>query len=118
MSAQATGDLPALWQRLRDVGLQEVAPVLVQLTIRGVEELASRASAAIIEAGVAPWQVDLLASGHAGASDSGPSRWDCPTVRPTKRACFQMAMDAALPANRRRCIESLEACPYHSTCNG
>ena len=44
MSAQATGDLPALWQRLRDVGLQEVAPVLVQLTIRGVEELASRAS--------------------------------------------------------------------------
>lgn len=107
MSAQATGDLPALWH-LRDVGLQEVAPVLVQLEIRGVEELASRASA-IIEVGVAPWQVELLASGHAGASDSGPSRWDCPTVRPTKRACFQKAMDAALPANRRRCIESLEA---------
>eukprot|EP00435_Cladocopium_sp_Y103_P007602 s3351_g2.t1 len=105
--AQDTGQLAGLWQLLRETKQQALAPILLRNGVRSVSDVA-RLSCQLLEDGVAPWQVELLATVRSQDEPAPPQRWDLPVVRTVKRASLQAVLDAALPNNRRRCLESLE----------
>eukprot|EP00435_Cladocopium_sp_Y103_P058647 s456_g20.t1 len=83
-----------------------LAPVLLRNGVRSVDDV-TRLSCQLLE-GIAPWQVELLAAAKCQDDPTPPQRWDLPVVRNVKRASLQAAIDAALPNNRRRCLEALE----------
>eukprot|EP00438_Fugacium_kawagutii_P003272 Skav211047 [mRNA] locus=scaffold1351:69:4364:- [translate_table: standard] len=58
--AQEASGLPELWQFLREVGLQSLAPTLVRHGVRSKGEAAQKA-AQLLHEGIPAWQLDLLA---------------------------------------------------------
>lgn len=107
MSAQEGTGLLGAWELLRKTKLQVLAPLFVRHGIRDVSEIPSKSSLLAAE-GVEAWQLELLSPVGGKTEKPLPDRWDIPTVRSQKRASLQAALDAALPNNRRRCLESLE----------
>lgn len=49
----------------------------------------------------------LLGQPASRATETG--RWDVPQLQPQGRASIQLAMQAAMPNNRKRSLEALEA---------
>ena len=107
MSAQDSPGLAGVWDLLRATRQQDLAPVLIRHGVRSVDEISS-ISSELLEEGVAPWKIELLQTAGAGDPPDRLGRWDMPVTRQNKRASMQAALDAALPNNRRRCIEALE----------
>eukprot|EP00435_Cladocopium_sp_Y103_P049910 s2136_g15.t1 len=105
--AQARTTLADVWDLLRATKQQDLAPVLISHGVRSVEDIESL-SETIVASGVAQWKMELLTVAKHRKEPSSRGRWDLPVVRQTKRASFQAALDAALPNNRRRCVEALE----------
>eukprot|EP00435_Cladocopium_sp_Y103_P022823 s2498_g5.t1 len=105
--AQTSHPLNEVWRLLRESRQQDLAPLLIRNGVKSVEDI-SRFSAELLDARVQPWQLELLTSlPHQSIPQLQP-RWDTPVVRQVKRASLQAAIDAALPNNRRRCVEALE----------
>ena len=107
MSDQIGSGLAEVWNLLRETGQHDLAPCLIRHGIRSREDIASHA-ADLAADGVDPWRIELLTSVGQPVEASQRTRWDIPVVRTGKRASLQAALDAALPNNRRRCLEALE----------
>eukprot|EP00435_Cladocopium_sp_Y103_P047536 s110_g14.t1 len=106
--AQASPPINEVWRLLRESRQQALAPILVRNGVKSVEDI-SRLSTQLLDDGAQPWQLELLTSmPHQQQGPCTQPRWDTPVVRQVKRASLQAALDAALPNNRRRCVEALE----------
>ena len=77
MSSQDSVGLAGLWQHLRDVGLQELAPTLIKIRVRSVDDFPNRASELLSE-GITPWKVELITVGQTSSGMQAATRWDLP----------------------------------------
>eukprot|EP00435_Cladocopium_sp_Y103_P054359 s601_g17.t1 len=105
--ARASHPISEVWRLLRESKQQDLAPILIRNGVKSVEDI-SRLSAQLLADGVPAWKIELVTAVHHQEDEPPRPRWDMPVVRPTKRASLQAAIDAALPNNRRRCVEALE----------
>eukprot|EP00435_Cladocopium_sp_Y103_P032190 s1034_g8.t1 len=105
--AQTSTTLADVWELLRATKQQELAPILLSHGVKSIEDI-QRLSKAIVESGVDPRKLELLTVTRHSEGTPDRGRWDLPLVRTSKRASLQAALDAALPNNRRRCVEALE----------
>ena len=124
----APGTFAELVQRATSLGTPEALPLLVEASIRSVDDLRRRAAEAV-RRGVSPATVEALCRGpqllpgpSAATSDTSayavpdPLRPDLPARRYTPRASMQVAMDAGAPNNRKRALAQLDdAMLAHST---
>ena len=99
-----------LWERLRSVGLQELAPTLFDLGILSTREL-QHGREILLSAGVTPSQVDRLLGCADIASNevlAVPTvRSDLPVIPVRKRASFAASLQAAAPDQRATSVRRL-----------
>ena len=101
-----------LWPRLREKGLQDVAPLLVDLVeqrIRSLHDLAARAEQ-LRSAGLPSWQLELLNQGGTGTREElcqPARRRDLPIVPVRSRADQAAAFAAARPECRKAALRML-----------
>ena len=109
--AQDFGGLSKAWDTLRSHGLQNIAPQLVRVGVKKLDDL-PRLQAELTALGVAAWQIDTLLSGRSAQAvrpePSAPARWDVPRMAPKGRASFSLALEAASLNNRKRALEALD----------
>ena len=102
----------ALWDRLRELGLQAVAPLLVEHHVRRLEDVSSAAS----------WQLELLLR-QRGAEPTAQSaqpvrRGDLPAVPVRRRADRAAAFAAARPDARDEALRALRSDVLAKTTTG
>lgn len=109
MADTPANSLAALWQHLRDHGLQRLAVVLVQHGVRSVDDI-HRMSTQLLSQGISDSEMaQLLASTRMERETVERGRGDLPTLQPFgRRASFTLALQAAQPNNRKRALDDLD----------
>ncbi|OLQ07804.1 hypothetical protein AK812_SmicGene8782 [Symbiodinium microadriaticum] len=101
-----------LWNRLRELGLQDLAPVLVEHHVRCIADVSMGASA-LRTAGVSSWQIELITRerGSQSVQSLCPAarRKDLPAVPVRRRADRSAAFAAARPEVREESLRSLRS---------
>ena len=111
-------EVSELWGRLRQRGLQELAPILVENGVLSLRDVSARASS-LQAAGVAAWQLQMLCQDEPTRPEflQAPARrTDLPVVSVRRRADQSAAFAAARPESRESALRLLrEDFMAHST---
>ena len=107
-----TPKIAELWQALRASGLECLAPTLVQLRVRSLDDVTCRVTE-LSDAGVLQWQIEAIIAAR-GKEDcqhleTSAGRSDHPTPFAGRRASLAAALEAAQPNNRKRSLATLDA---------
>ena len=102
-------DIAAVWDRLRKVGLQDLAPLLVAHGVKSTRDIVGKVDQ-LRTAGVSTWQLEMLTQGVCVAlPDKTPAgRADIPSMPSGGRASSELAFAAAHTSNRKRALADLE----------
>ena len=99
-----------LWERLRSVGLQELAPTLCELGFLSLDQI-RHGSDTVLSAGITRSQLDRLLGATTAAIDAhlepAATRQDLPAIPVRKRASFEASIRAADPENRAASVRRL-----------
>ena len=109
MSHTQESALAELWRRLRQHGLQHLAPMLLAVGVRSISDLVIK-SASLLDAGMKHWQLELLlCSPERDQAEGSGLRSDLPRVQPMQRAYLTLALEAAQVNCRKRALQALDA---------
>ena len=104
--------IASLWGALRSCGFESLAPTLVGLGITSLNDITFH-SGDLGAAGIAQWQIEALIASRtpkdSRESKASAGRPDHPVPYDGRRASLAMALEAAVPNNRKRSLDALEA---------
>ena len=107
-----TPKIAELWQALRASGLECLAPTLVQLRVRSLDDVTCRVTD-LSDAGVLQWQIEAIIAARGKEEhpqvETSAGRSDHPTPFAGRRASLAAALEAAQPNNRKRSLATLDA---------
>ena len=107
-----TPKIAELWQALRASGLEYLAPTLVQLRVRSLDDVTCRVTE-LSDAGVLQWQIEAIIAARGQEEhqrlETSAGRSDHPTPFAGRRASLAAALEAAQPNNRKRSLATLDA---------
>ena len=102
-----TPKIAELWQALRASGLECLAPTLVQLRVRSLDDVTCRVTE-LSDAGVLQWQIEAIIAARGKEEhqrlETSAGRSDHPTPFAGRRASLAAALEAAQPNNRKRSL--------------
>ena len=107
-----TPKIAELWQALRVSGLESLAPTLVQLRVRSLDDVTCRVTE-LSDAGVLQWQIEAIIAARGKEEpqrlETSAGRSDHPVPFAGRRASLAAALEAAQPNNRKRSLATLDA---------
>ena len=107
-----TPKIAELWQALRASGLECLAPTLVQLRVRSLDDVTCRVTE-LSDAGVLQWQIEAIIAARGKEEpqrlETSAGRSDHPVPFAGRRASLAAALEAAQPNNRKRSLATLDA---------